>query len=240
MVALVRQTNDESLASRYDLRMTDRTRARDLAKEYAKKGDATGWFEQLYREAERGESVVPWDDRTANAHLLDFWRAHPISASGKKALVIACGFGQDAEQIAAWGFSTTAFDISATAIKEVCRRFPNTPVKYVTADLLRPPPEWNGAFDFVFETNTLQALPAELRPQAVESIARFVKPGGLLLAIARGREEHEPLGDLPWPLTRAELDHFIQCGLVEQSFHVLSDADAPEVRRFRAAYTRPQ
>jgi 2-polyprenyl-3-methyl-5-hydroxy-6-metoxy-1,4-benzoquinol methylase len=94
----------------------DRIRARELAKEYAEKGDPTGWFEQLYREAERGETVVPWDDRTANSHLLDFWRAHPLETAGKTALVIACGFGQDAEQIAAWGFRTTAFDISPTAI----------------------------------------------------------------------------------------------------------------------------
>ena len=219
--------------------MTDRTRARELAKQYAEKGDPTGWFEQLYREAERGESTVPWDDRKANSLLIDFWHAHPLATRGKTALVVACGLGEDAEQIAQWGFRTTAFDISETAIKEACRRFPKTSVQYVASDLFQAPPEWNGTFDFVFETNTLQALPASLRRKAVECIARFLKPGGALLAIARGREPSEPEGELPWPLTRAELDHFIHSGLSEQFFDVVTDPGSPDVRRFRAVYTRP-
>src|SRR5271154_5649208 len=111
--------------------MDNRARARELAAQYIAKGDPTGWFEALYREAERGESVVPWDDREANAHLLDFWRAHPLADAGKAALVIACGFGQDAEQIAAWGFRTTAFDISPTAIQGAQKRFPKSSVEYV-------------------------------------------------------------------------------------------------------------
>jgi SAM-dependent methyltransferase len=218
--------------------MTDRTRARELAREFAQKGDPTGWFEQLYREAERGDSTIPWDDRAPNSHLVEFWHAHPLPSADKRALVIGCGLGEDAEQIAAWGFGTTAFDISETAIKQACRRFPRTAVDYRAADLFGAPAEWNGAFDFVFETNTLQALPAALRPEAVECIARFLKPGGLLLAIARGREPSEPEGELPWPLTRSELDHFIRVGLSEQWFDVISDPGS-DTRRFRATYRRP-
>ena len=39
--------------------MPDRTRARQLAAEYVAKGDPTGWFEQLYQEAEAGGSPIP-------------------------------------------------------------------------------------------------------------------------------------------------------------------------------------
>ena len=95
---------------------SDRARARELAAEYARKGDPTGWFEVLYKEAEAGKSVVPWADRGANSSLIEFWSVNPQPTDGKQALVIACGLGDDAEQLAAWGFETAAFDISETAI----------------------------------------------------------------------------------------------------------------------------
>ncbi len=219
--------------------MADRTRARELAAEYARKGDPTGWFEVLYKEFEEGKSVVPWADRGANSSLVAFWRVYPQATSGKTALVIASGLGDDAEQLAAWGFATTAFDISETAIRTARKRFPETKVNYRVADLFEPPAEWQRNFDFVFEANTIQALPVELRSQAIQNIAAFVRPAGKLLAIVRGREENEPLGGLPWPLTRAEMNEFIRAGLAEESFEEYFDNEDPPARRFRVLYTRP-
>jgi SAM-dependent methyltransferase len=111
-------------------------------------------------------------------------------------------------------------------------------VKNSVTDLFQPPAEWERAFDFVFEANTVQALPANIRAQAIQRIAAFVRPGGKLLAIVRGREEHEPEGDLPWPLTRTELGEFIRAGLAEQSFETFFDAEEPPSRRYRVLYAR--
>ncbi len=209
-----------------------------MAAEYLGKGDPTGWFELLYKEAEQGQNVVPWADRGANPGLLDFWSTHPQATYGKKALVIACGLGDDAEQLAAWGFDTTAFDISETAIRMARRRFPESKVNYAVADLLHPPSEWEQTFSFVFEANTVQALPLTLRAQAIQKIASFVCQEGKLLAIVRGREEDEPLGELPWPLTRAEMNEFVLAGLTESSFEEYFDMEDPPARRFRCLYTR--
>ncbi len=220
--------------------MADRKRARELASEFIRKGDPTGWFEVLYKEGEAGKSVVPWADRGANSDLLQFWNARPQPMDGRKALVIACGLGDDAEQLAAWGFETTAFDISETAIRMARNRFPASPVKYRAADLFQPPAEWERAFDFVFEANTVQALPIKLREQAIQKIAAFVRPGGKLLAIVRGREAHEPEGELPWPLTRSEMNEFVRAGLTEASFEDYFDNEEPPARRFRGLYVRPQ
>ena len=41
---------------------------------------------------------------------MGFWGAHPLETTGKSALVIASGLGDDAEQLAEWGYKTTAFD----------------------------------------------------------------------------------------------------------------------------------
>jgi len=219
--------------------MKDRARARELAAEFHRKGDPTGWFEPLYQEGEAGKSTVPWASLRPNPLLLDFWSAHPQQTARKAALTIGSGLGDDAEQLATWGFHTTAFDISETAIRASRKRFPNSTVDYVAANLLDPPSVWRRTFDFVFEANTLQVLPAHLRPRATENIAGFLRSGGLLLIIARGRESSEPEGQMPWPLTRAELSAFTAAGLEQISFEDLLDSEdpaEPAVPRFRALY----
>src|SRR5579863_8957155 len=100
-----------------------RVRVRELAAEFTRKGNQLGWFEALYQEAERGESVVPWGDGEPNPGLLEFWRKHPLDTSRRRALVIGSGLGDDSEQLAAWGFKTTAFDISPTAIAATKKRY---------------------------------------------------------------------------------------------------------------------
>src|SRR5271154_2051216 len=147
--------------------MDDRDQAREhfreLAAEFARKGEPYSWFEALYQEAERGEAIIPWDDLAPNANMVAFWKAHGWDASGQRALVVGCGLGDDAEQIARWGFRTTAFDVSETAIAMAKKRFPGSAVEYRVADLFVAPEEFAGAFDFIFESNTVQALPKSIR-----------------------------------------------------------------------------
>ena len=199
-----------------------------------------GWFEALYKEAEArsNTSEIPWADGLPNPDLLAFWRDRPQPAANKSALVVGSGLGDDAEQLASWGFRVTAFDISETAIRATGQRFPESKLDYVAADVLAPPPNWSGNFDFVFEANTLQALPRELRAVAITKIPDFVASGGQLLVIARGREPIEPEGEAPWPLTRAEFSTFPHAGLTEISFEDFLDQETPPVRRFRALYKR--
>jgi Methyltransferase domain len=219
--------------------MPDRTRARELAAQFTAQGDPLGWFDALYREAESGATEIPWADFVPNPNLLDFWKLHPQQTRNKSALVVGSGLGDDAEQLAAWGFHTTAFDISATAINATKKRFPSTSVQYAVADLLAPSEPWHAKFDFVVETYTLQSLPPDLRAQAFLRIAEFLKPAGLLLVIARGRDPEEDAGHVPWRLTRAELAAFSSAGLREVSFEDYLDPSDPGVRKFRATYQRP-
>ncbi len=218
--------------------MTDkRARARQLAAEYTDRGDPTGWFEQLYREADQGTAKIPWADLQPNPNLLEFWERHAFPVQGA-ALKIGCGLGDDAEQLSRWGFETVAFDIAPTAIRECQRRFPDSRVAYTTADLLSPPEQWRGRFDFVLESYTLQVLPPELRPKAISNVSGFVKPQGHLLAIARARDVTDPPGLMPWPLTRDELDGFLNAGLEQESFEDYLDGEQPPARRFRVLYRR--
>jgi SAM-dependent methyltransferase len=175
-----------------------------------------------------------------NPNLADWLVVRPLASLGKRTLVVGCGLGDDAEHLAALALHVTAFDISATAIAWCRQRFPDSAVNYRVADLLDPPFEWQAEFDFIFEAYTLQALPPELRARAIVKLAGLLAPGGLLLVVARARQADEPVGTLPWPLTREDLAGLNSAGLETQSLEEYFDLEDPPVRRFRATYRRPQ
>lgn len=212
--------------------------ARELAASALHAGEPLQWFEQLYRQADRDPSVIPWADETVNPNLAVWLERTQRKGQGKSALVVGCGLGDDAEALRMRGFDVTAFDVSATCIEWCRERFEDSSVRYVTADLLDAPDNWQGQFDFVFEAYTLQVLPEEIRRIAAERIASFVADGGTLLVVSRGRDESDPCGSMPWPLVRADLSSFCDGGLEEVRFEDYVEAEDPPVRRFRAEYFR--
>jgi len=213
--------------------MVDRSVAQDLANNSIERGDPTGWFEELYRIGETEPCVVSWADKRPNPHLVSWATKNKLSGRGERALVVGCGYGDDAEWLASRGFGVQAFDIAPTAISAARRRFPLSRVQYLVADILSPPTEWRGSFDFVFEAYTLQVLKGEHRAKAARNIASLVK--GTLLVIARAREENEEEGMMPWPLTKSDLKPLLapELGLVQVSLEDFVDDENPPVRRFR-------
>jgi len=215
-----------------------RKRARELAAKFIEAGDPIGWFEALYAEAQDDPAIVPWADLKPNPVLVEWAGKHSIVSKGARAIEIGSGYGDNAEFLAQLGFGVTAFDISPTAISVCRRRFPASKVDYRVADLFEPPPTWSGEFDFALEAYTLQVLPGGLRAAAMKNMARLLKPDGSLLVICRGRDESDPKGEMPWPLTRIELEEFVRLGLRIKEFQDFLDAESPPVRRFLAYYGR--
>ncbi|MGH8899340.1 MAG: class I SAM-dependent methyltransferase [Egibacteraceae bacterium] len=216
--------------------MTDpRAAAQALASAARDRGEPLGWFERLYAGSGGNPDRVPWADLVPNPHLVAWAERVGLKGRGRPGLVVGCGLGDDAEWLARRGFAVTAFDIAPTAIAWCRRRFPDSPVGYQVADLLRPPVSWHGAFEVVVEVYTLQSLPTEVRPQALRSLGALVAPGGRLFLLARGRDETDDEGCMPWPLTHAEL---AAMPLASQSFEdFLDQTEHPPVRRFRAVWT---
>jgi SAM-dependent methyltransferase len=214
--------------------------SRRLAAESLAADDPTGWFERLYAEARDGEAVVPWDRGVPNRLLVEWTQARGVDGVGRRALVVGSGLGDDAEHVAGLGYETVGFDVAATAVATARGRFPDSAVRYVTADVLDPPADWSGAFALVVECINVQALPERLHAQAITNIARTVAPGGTLLVIAAAREEGEPVDDPPpWPLTRSEIDAFAAGELRTVRVEELRNAEFPRVRFWRAEYGRP-
>lgn len=217
--------------------MTDRARARALARDAIERGEPLAWFERLYREAAAGSALVPWADLVPNPHLVEWLEAHPLPPG--RALDVGTGLGDNAEELARRGWDVVAFDIAATALDAARARFPSSRVHYTTANLLEPPADWRMAFDLVAETYTLQVLPRRERAVAGRALGDLVAPGGTLLVVARGREAAEPEGAMPWPLTRAEIEAIEQNGIRLTAFEDFLDTEEPPVRRFRATFRRP-
>lgn len=213
-----------------------RHRAREIARDYIERGDPMGWFEPLYATAGGDASQVPWADLVVTPYFQEWVDREGIAGAGKRALVVGCGLGDDAEAVAGLGFDVVAFDISPSAIEWCRKRFPSSRVSYRLADVTDPPAEWRGAFDFVLEVYTLQALPPDLRREATERIAGFVASGGTLLAVARRQAPGERVGTAPWTMTRDDLARFERYGLREVEFEEIEDREKPGVRRFRAEY----
>jgi SAM-dependent methyltransferase len=214
-----------------------RAYARRLAAASIADGDDTGWFETLYAAAEHGDATVPWADLAPNPHIVSELAGR---TGDGPALVIGCGLGDDAEHVASRGYATLAFDVSPTAVTAARRRFPDSAVEYVTADLLSPPLPWAGAFDLVVEAYTLQVLTGEARRTGIARTADLVAPGGRLLVVARARDEHDDPGMMPWPLTRREIESFADHGLARDSIaDVVDHEEGRPVRRWRAWFARP-
>lgn len=171
-------------------------------------------FEAMYAGAEAGGPKPPWDYGAPRPQLVEWATERDLDGHGREALVVGCGYGADAELIASLGFATTAFDFAPTAIAVARRQHPASEVDYLVADVLDLPREWQGRFDLVVESLTVQSMPPDQHSVAARNIAALVAPAGTLLVLATARDEHTEVEGPPWPLTRAELDYFADGDLV--------------------------
>jgi SAM-dependent methyltransferase len=196
---------------------------RPAAREQTAQVPAQPPFEEIYACAGDDLASVPWA-RLAPHPLLLLWLDSPDwpgdrqarHADGGEALVIGCGLGDDAEELARRGYAVTAFDISPTAIARCRERFPQSPVDYRVADVLSLPGEWQGRFGLAVEINTIQSLPRADRTAATAAIAGTLAAGGVLFVRCLAGGEDEPDGlERPWPVRRSELAGFTAAGLTE-------------------------
>jgi SAM-dependent methyltransferase len=189
-------------------------RAGELFAEAVAEGRPTAWFDRLYAAGEAGEVGMPWDRDDPQPLLREWAERHDVRGEGRRAVVVGCGLGADAEYLARLGFETTGFDVAATAVRLAAERHPGSTVDYRVADLLDLPAAWRHAFDLVVEIFTVQALPDPPRDRAIAGVADLVAPGGTLLAVAfRHVAGVDPAAGPPFSLTRASMERLAADGL---------------------------
>ena len=210
-----------------------------MVKTYQENNDPTGWFDSIYKSANGDHTKVFWADLEPSPYLVSWLEKNPINKPSKRACVIGCGVGDDAEALSKFGFEVTAFDISVTAIELCKNRYKDTKVNYVVADLFDYPKEWFEKFNVVYECNTIQVLPGDYRIKARIAMSSLICKDGYILVSCRSRNEGEKENTIPLPLTKCEMDEFVNSDkLKEISFLAYDDEQIPSVPHFFGIYQR--
>ncbi|ACB49493.1 unknown [Crocosphaera subtropica ATCC 51142] len=213
-----------------------RQKVQDLALEYQKKDDFTGWFEKVYSDALEHPQEIPWAKMQPHTCLENWLKTKNIS--NKKALVIGCGLGDDSEFLAKKGANVTAFDIAPSSIEWCKKRFNDSSVNYLVADLLKLDDSWKNSFDLIFESRTIQALPTSIRREVIEAIATLLKPKGTLLVVTRLRDTEDTPDGPPWPVSDGELSQFHEYGYEEITRIPYSDPNNLSIKQALIEYQR--
>lgn len=217
----------------------DPIKYKKMVKSYQEKDDPTGWFDSIYQDAKGDHTKVFWADLEPSPYLVSWLKTNPNTSDTKKAIVIGCGVGDDAEAISEFGYEVIAFDISPTAIELCKNRYKNSKVNYLVADLFDLEKEWLENFDLIYECNTIQVLPGKYRIQARKAISCLLAKDGNLLVSCRSRNKGEKEDEIPLPLDRDEINEFIKSDrLKEQSFLAYDDTQVPSVPHFFACYKK--
>ena len=210
-----------------------------MVKTYQENNDPTGWFDSIYKSANGDHTKVFWADLEPSPYFVSWLEKNPIDKPSKRACVIGCGVGDDAEALSKFGFEVTAFDISVTAIELCKNRYKDTKVNYVVADLFDYPKEWSKSFDVVYECNTIQVLPGDYRIKARIAMSSLICKDGYILVSCRSRNESEKENAIPLPLTKGEMDEFVNSDkLKEIIFLAYDDTQEPSVPHFFGIYQR--
>jgi SAM-dependent methyltransferase len=173
-------------------------------------------FDSIYARAQDDLTILPWTRLVPSVQLLAWLEDVPVD--GLSVLVVGCGVGDDAEELARRGAQVTAFDFAPTAIALCRRRFPSSSVDYRVADLFELPASWAQRFELVVEIHTVQSVPPERQADAMGAIARTVAPGGRLFVRCSVRNDDEPLDGRPWFLRLGDLDAYFSAGLRVDAF----------------------
>jgi SAM-dependent methyltransferase len=205
-------------------------------------------FDEVYCSANGEASRVPWADCRPCPLLIDWLNteAPVLVRPGSRAAVVGCGLGDDVVELADRGYDVLGFDISPTAIRWAARRHPDHADRFMVADLLAMPARLLRRFDLVIEAYTLQSLHVSLRSTAAAALAGLVAPRGVVLAVARGRADEQPLAEChgpPHPFTPGELTETLAAaGLYPmhgpQSIAETWDQESPPKRRLHGVFIR--
>lgn len=149
--------------------------------------DTIRW-EERYRTGE-----TPWDTGQPSSELGRVL-AEGLVKPGR-AVELGCGTGTNAVWLAQQGFDVTAIDLSALALERARRRAEGAGarVRFLEGDVLHPPAELTGPFDFVFDRGCYHVVRRENVRDYLETLRRLTRPGTLALVLAgNAREPHDP------------------------------------------------
>jgi len=180
-------------------------------------GDPTGWFDPLYVEVARDASLLPWHADGAHPYLVDWLDTASPPPRPAHAVVVGCGLGDDAAELARRGWRVTAIDVAPTAIAWARDRHRGADIDWRVADVLALPDELRGAADLLVEVHTVDHLPGVVRDAAMQSAAAAVAPSGTAVVVtllATRSDLADGWQGPPWAQAPSELAAYRAGGLL--------------------------
>ena len=212
-----------------------------LVSEHLGAGRPTGWFEPLYAAAFGRREALPWAADGPHAHLVDWLDAPVAEPPGDRAVVVGCGIGDDAAELARRGWRVTAFDIAPSAVRWARRRHRRVEVDWRVQDVLDLPDGWIGGFDLVVEVHTVGSLPGVVRDGAMDAVGRLAAEGGVVLVVtllATSAEHAQAWVGPPWAQAPSELATYRASGLVRLALEHPPAEGEPAIEA-RVTWQRP-
>ncbi|NQY20202.1 MAG: methyltransferase domain-containing protein [Campylobacteraceae bacterium] len=208
-----------------------------MVKEHQQNDEPTSWCNSIYEDVKGDYTKVFWSDLESNPYLLEYISNN--KAEGKKAIVVGCGVGDDAFSLSEAGYKVTAFDISSAAIDLCKKRYENSKIDFLVADLFDYPISWFEDYDLVYECNTIQVLAGKYRILAREKISSLLKKDASVLVSCRSRREGQQENDIPKPLDKKEINEFVHKDKLKEVFFVsYYDTQEPPICHFFAEYKK--
>jgi SAM-dependent methyltransferase len=149
--------------------------------------DVIRWDER-YRSGE-----TPWDTGQPSSELLRVLTEERLPPG--RAVELGCGTGSNAVWLARQGFDVTAVDLSSLAVERARRRAEEAgvPVRFLVADVLQPPEDLVGPFDFFFDRGCYHVVRRDDVRAYLATLQRLTQPGSVGLVLAgNATEAHDP------------------------------------------------
>ncbi len=136
---------------------------------------------------------TPWETGQPSSELRRVVTETPIAPC--RAVELGCGTGANTLWLGQQGFDATGLDLSPLAVERARRRAREAGVRvsFLEADVLCPPGELTGPFDFFFDRGCYHAVRREDVQGYLQTLRRLTPPGSLGLVLAgNAREPHDP------------------------------------------------
>jgi SAM-dependent methyltransferase len=145
----------------------------------------------------------------------------PLREAGvRTVLELGCGTGNDAARLAAEGYAVTAVDLSGEAIGRARARF-GPLATFLVADVTRPLPFPDGAFDAVMSNVAVHMFSDNVTRAVFAQVGRLVQADGLFVFHVNSLEDR-PLRARALPARELEPDYVAEES--GQTMHFFSEA----------------
>lgn len=161
-----------------------------------------GVNDPAFWQARYEQGDTPWDKPAAHP-ALTAW----LQSAGRlgRVLVPGCGTGRDAAALAAHARAVDAIDIAPQAIRRALAADPPSNLRFHLLNLFQLPPDWRGAFDWVFEHTCFCAMDPASRADYVRAARAALKPDGRIFGVFFLDPDNDDEGP-PFGVSRSELD----------------------------------